>query len=595
MKNILLIFFTITIAAGRMQADTLIEHFDDRSAGSRWTFNNGGEFPGANGSFVTSFGNSSVTSGFGRLTVDFTKGGEYVLARRLISPAITSATSAITVATQLPPGLSLFLRVEDASGQTLHYVAPRPLEYTSPRVYYTATFDTRVAPLYFWGGANNSRITGGIVSISLGVSPLKLKDGENYFAAAKTGVVALDTIRQISSSTIRLYGNERVIGPTPSLAPMLRSQGVSIHFTDNPAALDAAAAAGFDMVRMDLFWSWAETSRGIYNFTRWDKLINDAKARGLRTLLILDYGNPFYTGSSKNPPVNPESRRAFGNFAEAAARHFAGKKVCYEIWNEPNYTNFWPPVVNAIAFSNLIKETVGRIKVGDPYAEVVSGGLSGTDFGFLKTVSATGALDQLTAVGVHPYDANGSEGQIDALVYFESLLTQRATATKSVWNTECGFSSSWYGPGKNATSQHTQAKYVLRQVLGGLVSSRSLNVVYDLIDDGLDPYNQEHNFGLYAPDLTPKASGKVLRYLWKVRSGKSVEGMVQLPTTLLHAVAMRGATQRVFVLWTENKQPSTVLIPSGAVVSNMYGQALTPGTGGTVTVNSEPVYVFMPL
>jgi len=154
--------------------------------------------------------------------------------------------------------------------------------------------------------------------------------------------------------------------------------GVNIHFiTGHLSDLDAIAAAGFRFVRMDFFWETTETKRGEYVWTAYEELLANLDKRGLRALLILDYSNPLYEEAivSAHPitglpvqgvasPRQPKSVAAFARWAAAAARHFRGRRVIWEIWNEPN-GNFWrpkPDVENyaslALAAGRAIREAV---------------------------------------------------------------------------------------------------------------------------------------------------------------------------------------------------------------------------------------------
>ena len=51
-------------------------------------------------------------------------------------------------------------------------------------------------------------------------------------------------------------------------------------------------------------------------------------------MFILDYGNRLYDHGQA--PRSDSARAAFARFAAAAARHFRGQGVIWEIWNEPN-------------------------------------------------------------------------------------------------------------------------------------------------------------------------------------------------------------------------------------------------------------------
>ncbi len=131
--------------------------------------------------------------------------------------------------------------------------------------------------------------------------------------------------------------------------PLGHSFGVTAHIAadvvETPALLDKAAAAGFSLVRTDLAWTAVENpdadTPGVFDFSPYDGLVDHAASLGLRVLFVLDYGNRAYTGDTKNPPRDDTQIAAFARFAGAAAAHYRGKPVEYEVWNEPNLAWAW--------------------------------------------------------------------------------------------------------------------------------------------------------------------------------------------------------------------------------------------------------------
>ena len=137
-----------------------------------------------------------------------------------------------------------------------------------------------------------------------------------------------------------------------SLPPPIIPQcfGVNIHFTGAPVRdLDGLALGGFGWIRMDFEWEAVEKARGRYDFTSYDQLLEGLTTRHIKPLFILDYGNKLYQDGS---PRSPEAQAAFARFAAAAATHYKGKPVLWEIWNEPN-GGFWRPYADAEEYGRL--------------------------------------------------------------------------------------------------------------------------------------------------------------------------------------------------------------------------------------------------
>jgi hypothetical protein len=104
-----------------------------------------------------------------------------------------------------------------------------------------------------------------------------------------------------------------------------------------PAQVRLAHAAGIRVARFDLSWNITEPQPGVYNFSSYDSWLPAIWDGGLQTMLILDYHNSAYDGFGS--PTTPAGVAAFARWCAAAARHFAGRDILWEIYNEP--LNFW--------------------------------------------------------------------------------------------------------------------------------------------------------------------------------------------------------------------------------------------------------------
>jgi hypothetical protein len=142
--------------------------------------------------------------------------------------------------------------------------------------------------------------------------------------------------------------------PTPCSPPRRRGAGalgVNIHFIDaREGELDMLKAGGFRVVRMDFAWEGTEKAKAVYDFTGYDRLVKSLDAHGLQPLFILDYRNPLYDEGLS--PYTDAGRTAFANWAGAAAAHYKGHKVLWEMYNEPN-GGFWTPKADVQSYIKL--------------------------------------------------------------------------------------------------------------------------------------------------------------------------------------------------------------------------------------------------
>ena len=292
--------------------------------------------------------------------------------------------------------------------------------------------------------------------------------------------------------------------------------GVNIHFTDpQPGEMGRFAEAGFRFVRMDFFWEGIEREKGRYDFSAYDRLMKHLDEVGARAYFILDYGHRFYDDGLS--PHTPAGRAAFASFAKAAAAHFRGRGVIWEVWNEPNIS-FWKPKPNAEDYTKLAFETVEAIREADPKATILVPGSSGFPWEFFETLFASGILEHVDGVSVHPYRESHPETASEDYGRLRALIARHAPrrAMLPIISGEWGYSTA-----EGRVSEAEQARYIVRQYLANLANGVNLSIFYDWKDDGPDPRENEHRFGTVRQDLTPKPSFLAARALIEDLKGYS--------------------------------------------------------------------------
>lgn len=268
--------------------------------------------------------------------------------------------------------------------------------------------------------------------------------------------------------------------------------GVNIHFIApgkvEKLDLDMIAYAGFNLIRMDLFWHEIERNIGSHDFSSYIALTSELKERGLRPLYILDYGNPLYENGL--PPRTDSGVAAFVMYARSCAEVFRDYAI-YEIWNEPNIPVFWKPSPNTSDYARLAKATVQGIREVCGKCTILAPATSGVDTDFITHISMLKALDHVDAVSVHPYRNSPPETALNDLENLRNLTGDRAIAI-SEWGYPTGGS---YG---NKVDVIKQAQYIVRVYLVSLLARAPITILYDWKDDGLLLEDSEHNFGLVA-------------------------------------------------------------------------------------------------
>ena len=327
------------------------------------------------------------------------------------------------------------------------------------------------------------------------------------------------------------------LAAAPLPAPIVpQGVGVNIHFhRGHETDLDQIAAAGFKVARVDLGWDGIERSKGQYDWSACDELTTNLVRRGLRALYILDYSNPLYeeTVVTRDPvsgrvqrdlasPQHPGSVAAFAQWSAAAAKRYRDQHVIWELWNEPNIT-FWKPKPDVAQYNALALAACRAIRAADPSATIIGPATSEVPLAFLSNHLASGVLEYLDAVSVHPYRSDKKPPETAGEDYrnVRELISKLAPPGKRnlpIVSGEWGYSSFTRG-----VTAETQGAYAARQQLANLLYGVPISIWYDWQDDGPDSTEREHRFGLVTQQLEPKPAYLSIRTLTTELTGYRLE------------------------------------------------------------------------
>lgn len=577
---------------------------------SKWSFSNGSEFPGATGTLASA--NTPWGQG-AALTYDLSCGGyiwEPIGAKtcgRYVAMLTTSITTPPTIPEQDTPTLAIDLRnvqatafpglrVVDSTGQTLQFKMPaRSLENWDG-----SRWQTTLTPIgsstRFWGGAADGVLHPPVRSISILAGDVALP--------APAGVLEVDNITYLPSpsSTYTLTTNPPLVDrPYPST--YVGRLGVVWRPRFGYTALDKMIEVGLKLVRFDITWGSVERN-GQFDFSHYTTAAQEMAKRNVKGLFLLVYGHPDHGGST---PVTDADRSAYGAYARQAALTFKPLNVIdgFEVWNEPNLAGFWPGQ-DPLLYSKALAAAIAGIQSVDANIPIVTGGVASTDFNYLSAVLRSGYVTGASALGVHPYRQTGPETFAAEL----SPLNQLANAygvNLPWWDTEWGYSSygdvgtlAAVGDGHDPRAQRRQGIMVLRKMLTAIALNIPRSFLYEAMDEGTNPSNREHNFGLLNHDLSDKPAMVGARSLYAAQRGRSLRGLLAQTPPGLHVVRWDGASDRVFVVWSDAATGSTTIkLPANTLTATLWdGTRPTPGAArDEVTLNEEsgPLFVTIKL
>jgi hypothetical protein len=121
--------------------------------------------------------------------------------------------------------------------------------------------------------------------------------------------------------------------------------------TARTAAFGHARTLGVSVVRANIQWSRvvadpsaaSAPAEPVYDFTAYDRLIDEAAANGIRVELTLGGPAPAWATADHKISVDHPDPVRFAQFAGAAAAHFAGRIRAISLWNEPNWYGLLKP------------------------------------------------------------------------------------------------------------------------------------------------------------------------------------------------------------------------------------------------------------
>jgi hypothetical protein len=247
----------------------------------------------------------------------------------------------------------------------------------------------------------------------------------------------------------------------PVAGAQAATPGVNIANVNNPDEVNAAIATGAKQIRAFAVWadfepgSAADYSTAAQNGTgqAWDAALTTMKNAGVTPVIVIA-GMPSWAGGPNGPDPG-----AYASFVGEFAAHNAaavGVHPVYEVWNEPDETQFWPGAPDPAAYTNLLRPAYAAIKAADAAATVLTGPMTGNHYQWLQALYNNGAGGSFDGVAVHTdtacldrgpdsfyRDEAGNLARFTFLGYrtVKAVMDANGDGGKGIWMTELGWSS----------------------------------------------------------------------------------------------------------------------------------------------------------
>ena len=340
--------------------------------------------------------------------------------------------------------------------------------------------------------------------------------------------------------------------------------GYNIHFTDaKPGEMEMLADSGASIIRMDFGWNSTERTKGVYDFSAFERLTNNLEKHKITPLYILDYSNRNYDEGLS--PYSEEGRKAFAKWAATAAVHFKGRGIIWEMYNEPNI-HFWKPKPDPEKYILLALETGKAIREVAPDEIYIGPATSEIDLDFLEKCFKGGLLEYWDAVSVHPYRQKNPETAIPEYAKLRYMIDKYKPNGKNIpiLSAEWGYSSAW-----NKYNDVIQGKMLPRQWMTNLACEVPISIWYDWHDDGTDPKEPEHHFGTtnneYRRDKTPvyepKPSYIAAKTFIETFRGYKYDKRIWLDNEEVFVFLLKKENDVKLAAWTTEKESKSIVIP----------------------------------
>lgn len=242
------------------------------------------------------------------------------------------------------------------------------------------------------------------------------------------------------------YGSEPLVLHAPTGAIPHSYFGLHIHRAASGTVWPEADFGSWRLWDTRTHWSALEPQKGKWDFSLLDKFVALGEQHHKEIMLTLGQSPAWassrptekavYAMGAAAPPANLEDWRGY---VRVVGTRYKGRIHAYEIWNEPNLSNFYTGTIEQLV--QLTDAAAAELKKVDPTIRVVTPSVTGEyGVGWLAKFLEAGGAKNVDVIGYHFYvSPKDPEASLDVIARVQEVMRANGAGNKPLWDTEFGY------------------------------------------------------------------------------------------------------------------------------------------------------------
>lgn len=211
-----------------------------------------------------------------------------------------------------------------------------------------------------------------------------------------------------------------------------------------------AKQLGARYLRCAFSWNGIEPQQGSFQFAFWDMLMAEAEKAGIEVIPYVAY-TPEWAAQDKREfwEQPPRNAQLFAQVMKTLASRYRGRIHSWELWNEPDLTEYWQGTADQ--FAEMVEAGAQAVRAADPTAKIVLGGMSRGPGEFFRTLVERHDIGRFVdVIALHAYPESWHEERAETVfqdgIPEMEVLIESGKKNPVLWLNEMGYSDYRYEP-----------------------------------------------------------------------------------------------------------------------------------------------------